>query len=284
VLADEAERAIDAALSGPLPEIVGRLLVERQVPERVLTAMLEASAQQDGDGGLEQLLANPALQRVLASDEVASLAETTAGRVLRSPAFQSAAADFLASPDVRRALAESAGGYGEEAATAARGKARGGDDRFEAWVHRLLGRPRAALPGYGGVVTRGIALALDALLAQLLFLVGAASIGLVLGLAGDLRPGWLSGSLAGGGWLLAVIVYFTAFWSGTGQTPGMRLMRLRVLTASGAPPSWPRALLRLVGLLLAIIPLLAGFLPALFDSRRRALPDYVAGTTVVYEP
>ena len=32
----------------------------------------------------------------------------------------------------------------------------------------------------------------------------------------------------------------------------------------------------------AIILLFAGFLPALFDRRRRALPDFVAGTTVVY--
>ena len=32
--------------------------------------------------------------------------------------------------------------------------------------------------------------------------------------------------------------------------------------------------------MLAIIPLFAGFLPVLFDRRRRALPDYLAGTVV----
>src|SRR5262249_14562364 len=149
VLADEAERAIDAALAGPLPEIVGRLLIERHVPERVLTAMLEASAREDGAGAIDELLGSPELQRLLAGDEVASLAEATAGRVLRSPAFQSATADFLASPAIRHALAESASGYGDEAATAARGKARAADDRLETWVHRLLRRPRPAQPGYG---------------------------------------------------------------------------------------------------------------------------------------
>jgi uncharacterized RDD family membrane protein YckC len=40
---------------------------------------------------------------------------------------------------------------------------------------------------------------------------------------------------------------------------------------------------RTLGLALAIIPCFLGFLPALFDSRRRALPDYLAGTVVVYD-
>jgi uncharacterized RDD family membrane protein YckC len=79
-----------------------------------------------------------------------------------------------------------------------------------------------------------------------------------------------------------VALYFVGFWSVTGQTPGMRLMRLRVQARSGEPPSAARSLLRLAGLILAIIPLGAGFVPVLFDRRRRALPDFVAGTTVVY--
>ena len=44
-----------------------------------------------------------------------------------------------------------------------------------------------------------------------------------------------------------------------------------------------QAILRTIGLALAIIPCFLGFLPALFDSRRRALPDYLAGTVVVYD-
>ena len=44
-----------------------------------------------------------------------------------------------------------------------------------------------------------------------------------------------------------------------------------------------RALLRTLGLALAIIPCFLGFVPALFDRRRRALPDYLAGTVVVYD-
>jgi uncharacterized RDD family membrane protein YckC len=44
-----------------------------------------------------------------------------------------------------------------------------------------------------------------------------------------------------------------------------------------------RAFVRALGLALAIIPCFLGFVPALFDRRRRALPDYLAGTVVVYD-
>ena len=41
--------------------------------------------------------------------------------------------------------------------------------------------------------------------------------------------------------------------------------------------------MRLVGLVLAIVPLFAGFIPVLFTERRRGLPDFMAGTVVVYD-
>jgi uncharacterized RDD family membrane protein YckC len=49
----------------------------------------------------------------------------------------------------------------------------------------------------------------------------------------------------------------------------------------GRRPGLGRSLARLVGLALAIVPLFAGFLPVLFDRRRRGLQDLLAGTVVV---
>jgi uncharacterized RDD family membrane protein YckC len=49
----------------------------------------------------------------------------------------------------------------------------------------------------------------------------------------------------------------------------------------GAAPSVLRSIVRFVGLVLAIALLFLGFLPVLFDRRRRALQDYLAGTAVV---
>jgi uncharacterized RDD family membrane protein YckC len=64
----------------------------------------------------------------------------------------------------------------------------------------------------------------------------------------------------------------------------MRLMRLRVVTTRGERLHMARALIRLAGLVLAIIPLFAGFLPVLIDARRRALQDLLAGTVVLHVP
>ncbi len=108
-------------------------------------------------------------------------------------------------------------------------------------------------------------------------------VGLVASLVGTLRPEWLVAAIAAAGWALLVGTYFVAFWTGAGQTPGMRLMRLRLLDASGEPPGLWRSLVRLVGLGVAIAIVFLGFLPVLFDERRRALQDFLAGTTVVYD-
>ena len=102
-------------------------------------------------------------------------------------------------------------------------------------------------------------------------------------LVGGLRPQWLVGILLMFGWILIAGGYFVLFWSSAGQTPGMRLFRLRVHNAEGAAPSVGRSIVRMVGLVLAIVPLFIGFVPVLFDKRRRGLPDFLAGTVVKYE-
>ena len=135
---------------------------------------------------------------------------------------------------------------------------------------------------YAGIATRGVALGVDALLSQGIFITVTALLGLIGSLVGDIRPGWIVPVLVAGGWLVTVVCYFVGFWSVTGQTPGMRLMHVRVVARDGAPPRPTRGLVRLAGLALSIIPLFAGFLPVLVDDRRRGLADFLAGTVVVY--
>jgi uncharacterized RDD family membrane protein YckC len=143
--------------------------------------------------------------------------------------------------------------------------------------------PAGARVPYAGIATRAVARVIDVALSQATFIVGAALLSLIASAVGGLRPQWLVAVLAGAGWFLVFAGYFVGFWSVTGQTPGMRVMEVRVLTgATGAPPGFWRSSVRLVGLALAIIPLFAGFLPVLVDDRRRGLPDFLAGTVVVY--
>ena len=135
---------------------------------------------------------------------------------------------------------------------------------------------------YAGIATRAVALVIDTVLSEGMFIVGAALLALIGSLVGDLRPEWLVPVLVSAGWVLTVGGYFVTCWAATGQTPGMRMMHVRVVGRDGAPPNLGRSVVRLVGLLLSIVPLFAGFLPILVDDRRRGLADFLAGTVVVY--
>ena len=256
--APEIARILDRALAGSLPEELARSLVRHNVLERVAR---ELAASGELDRLIAQALASPqaidVTDRVLASEEMQ--------RTLRSVA---------SSPELRAAMAKQSAGLAEDVVAGARRSAVAADQR--------IGR-RSGLREYAGVATRGLALAFDSLAVLVIDAAASAMVALVASLVGGIRPHWLAGSLLGAGSILIAAGYFVLFWSAAGQTPGMRLMRLRVRRADGGGISLGRAIVRAIGLALAIIPLFAGFVPALFDERRRALPDYLAGTVVTYD-
>jgi uncharacterized RDD family membrane protein YckC len=139
---------------------------------------------------------------------------------------------------------------------------------------------------YAGFVTRAIAFAIDVALIDL----AAATVAVVVGLgisALDVPHGVKTVAIAVGGVAYVVwsIGYFAMFWSTTGQTPGSRVMGVRVLCASRDEPVRLRAaFVRLGGMVLAAIPFCAGFFLILVDDKRRGLQDRLARTVVVYVP
>ncbi len=137
-------------------------------------------------------------------------------------------------------------------------------------------------PSYAGLVTRTIAFGVDGAIINLVAVTVAALVGLALSIVS--MPSWLTAfAVAVGAATYAVWVagYFVVFWTTTGQTPGDRLMRIRVRAATGEQLRPRRALLRFVSLMLAALPLFAGFLMILIDARRRGLHDWIARTVVV---
>lgn len=141
----------------------------------------------------------------------------------------------------------------------------------------------AARVPYAGIATRAVGLAVDGALAQgIVFSIGAV-VALVGSLVADLKLGTGAKVLAGAAWVTIVGGYFVMFWSTAGQTPGMRLMGIRVVDADGNHPGVTRSIVRVAGLALSIIPAFAGFLPVLVDNRRRGLLDLLARTVVVYD-
>jgi uncharacterized RDD family membrane protein YckC len=260
----ETARLIDKAFAGSLPEDIASSLARHRVIERVV-AELAAS------GELERL--------VVAALENAQTVELTE-RVLASAEMQLVLRQVASSRELREAIAMQTTGLADEVIAGLRASATSLDDQAERVVRRGA-RPEPV--AYGGIATRAIALAIDAGLTTLLFMSLTGVIALIASLVGGLHPQWLVGVLVGAGWFLIAGAYFILFWSSAGQTPGMRALSLRVHGPGGRPLSLGRSFARLAGLVLAIIPLFAGFIPVLFTEKRRGLPDYLAGTVVVYD-
>lgn len=140
--------------------------------------------------------------------------------------------------------------------------------------------------GYAGLATRTLAFAADAVIINAIAWFVGVVIALGLSLVhvpDDVQT--ILRVIAAGAALLWSVAYFTFFWSTNGQTPGDRLLGIRVEDAATAQPiRTRRALLRVVVLPLSFIPLCAGILLILVDGRRRALHDRLARTVVVYAP
>jgi uncharacterized RDD family membrane protein YckC len=258
----EIRRALDRALSSPLPEELGQLLVRHRVVERVV----------------QELVASGELERMLESTLASPQSQELVDRVLASPALKQALERVLSGPEVRDALRSQTTGLGDQVLGGVRAGTAGLDTRL--WI----GAPRSAPAAFAGVASRGVALVVDAFLIVVATAALGGAVALVAAVVGGLRPEWLAQTLLGLATLAVTLGYFVLFWQTVGQTPGMRLLHVRVLSKQhdGRLTAW-QAIVRTVGLVLAIIPCFLGFVPALFDRRRRALPDYLAGTVVVYD-
>jgi uncharacterized RDD family membrane protein YckC len=137
---------------------------------------------------------------------------------------------------------------------------------------------------HAGLATRTVAFAADAAIINVVAW-GVAAV-VAVGLSILKVPDEVVTVLAVIGTVIAIgwsIAYFAFFWSSTGQTPGNRALGIRVVEArTGEPIHAGRAVLRVLALPLAAIPLCAGFLMILVDERRRALQDVLVGTVVIY--
>ena len=77
------------------------------------------------------------------------------------------------------------------------------------------------------------------------------------------------------------MLYETFYLVQYGATPGKMIFKLRVVTPDGGGISWGRAIGRHFAKYLSGITLMIGYIMAGFDSEKRALHDYIAGTRVI---
>jgi uncharacterized RDD family membrane protein YckC len=101
----------------------------------------------------------------------------------------------------------------------------------------------------------------------------------------DLSNNWVMamGILAYGFLDLGYFIFFEAIWSG--QTPGKRSQKLRVICMDGQPIGWIestiRNILRAVDILSGVYPV--GLIVIFLSSRSQRIGDYAAGTVVIIE-
>jgi uncharacterized RDD family membrane protein YckC len=149
--------------------------------------------------------------------------------------------------------------------------------------------------GIAGIGSRFVAALLDNLIITGFYIL--AGIALALVLSGAAAAGGRAGEEldTAGKWVLAIFIFlnflliwgyfalFEALWRG--QTPGKRIMKLRVIKESGRQitlfESLARNLLRFVDYLPGMY--LVGVITMLCNKRNKRLGDFAAGTIVVHE-
>ena len=77
------------------------------------------------------------------------------------------------------------------------------------------------------------------------------------------------------------LVYLVVFHITAGRTLGMRVLKMKVIDIYGDRPSPRRCLIRCAGYLASAATLFLGFLWIGFDSEKRGLQDWIAGTYVI---
>ncbi len=273
---EQALRApVRAALGGPsraltsaVAERVAEILIEEGVVERTVErALRDPSTERAAVAVLDSELLDELAERLLASEEIQQIIERIAN-----------------APEVRNAITRQGVGLLDDLRRELGEQARNTDSVVEYPLRSLFRRSRrSGQTPYAGVVTRLIALALDAGLFSLVLLAFTTLFALLFNaITGD-NPGTIEAALAGAAaWAIGASVYLSTFWSLTGQTPGMRFMSIELQAAEGGRIGFRRAIRRLVGMVLGALPLFAGYLAAMASERRRGFHDRLADTVVLY--
>lgn len=266
---------VRAALGGPsraltsaVAERVAEILIEEGVVERTV----------------ERALRDPSTERAAVAVLDSDLLDELTRRLLESEEIQRVIERIANAPEVRNAITRQGVGLLDDLRLELVEQCRRADGIAEAPVRAAFRRPKREIPfPVAGIVTRLVALALDAGIVNL-FLLGLSTVLALLfnALTGD-PPG--AGVVAATGvfaWVVFGSLYLTSFWSLTGATPGMRFMSIELRGVDGRHIGFRRGLKRIAGMLLGALPAFAGYLAVMPNARRRAFHDRLADTEVQY--
>ncbi|HEY4752748.1 MAG TPA: RDD family protein [Candidatus Limnocylindrales bacterium] len=85
--------------------------------------------------------------------------------------------------------------------------------------------------------------------------------------------------------IVVSLAYFPWFWAHGGQTPGSKMLRLKVVRAvDGGPLTGTQAILRLIGLWISFAVFYLGVIWILIDPQRQGWHDKIASTVMIEVP
>ena len=255
--------------------------IESQATERALERLLRGPVLEEA---VESAMRSPAVERALNEAIDSEMIDRIWERLLASDEAQKLVERIAEAPEVRSAIAAQGVGLIDDVRREAARATHRLDGTLSRFAARLFRRPAPApAAGRAGAVSRTIALALDGVILNAAFLAVSGLVTLVASVAFDADGASAPVIALGAGvWVAAGSAYLVAFWSLAGQTPGMRFVRIELGSVEGRRIGLRRALRRLVGLALAILPFGAGLLPVVFSDDRRGWHDRFAETEVIY--
>ncbi|MBO0768267.1 MAG: RDD family protein [Solirubrobacterales bacterium] len=266
---------VNAAIDQAVEEAIVRAFRSQALRRALERALNETDPHSDVDPEelayllrrfLDSEAANAAWAEVLRSDQVQMLVERIAD-----------------APEVRNAITSQGAGLVTDVGIRLTRLTEALDDAVERVVRR---RYADSETNQAGLATRAVAAAVDLGLLALLYLLASSVLSSIFSstLSGNNGkwPLWLALSLTG----LAVLVgggILVGFWALVGQTPGMRLLSIRIVHGDDHELGLPLALKRMLVLLLGLIPVGLGFLWIARNKQRRGWHDLASGTEVIYE-
>ena len=253
--------------------------IESEAAERAIARVLQGPALEEA---VAQALASPAVERALTQAIDSEMVDRVWERLLASDEAQKLVERIAEAPEVRAAIASQGVGLVQDLGRETARTTHRLDGGLERIARRLLRRPRRETESdRAGLVSRGLAIAIDVGILNAAFFAASS----IIALLGSLLLNESSApaiAIGAAFWLLSGAAYLIFFWSLAGQTPGMRFLRIRLDLAGERRIGLRAAFRRFVGLVLSVLSLGVGFLGVLFSDRRRGWADRMAGTDVVY--
>jgi uncharacterized RDD family membrane protein YckC len=271
---------VDRAVEAATEEAIVRA-VESPAVERALVRLLQGPAVEEAMRGA---LDSPAVERALIDALDSELVDEVWKRLLASDEAQKLVERIAEAPEVRAAIASQGVGFLDDIRRQIGRIARTADGAIERIVRRITRRPQRTGPTEcAGAFTRALAFVIDVGVLNLAFIAISALLAFVASLvfpSDAAVPALAIGAVA---WLVAGAAFMVAFWGLIGQTPGMRIVGLRVVSLDQPSMDLRIAIRRLFGFVLAVITLGLGFLGIVFSDRRRGLEDTLGHTEVHYD-